>query len=97
MQPLTVSYRLYIRTNSNTVYTPKLKHQIKLLGVALLLGLSIASFTYLTTVNNGAQQNPHDIYVEDIDDQEQELLPDVRIIKMLMNKTIDFVTQTPRL
>ena len=62
----------------------------------MLLGLSIASFTYLNTVNNDARENPHDIYVEDIEDQEKELLPDVRIIKMLMNKTIDFVTQTPR-
>ncbi len=62
----------------------------------MLLGLSIASFTYLNTVNSDARENPHDIYVEDIEDQEKELLPDVRIIKMLMNKTIDFVTQTPR-
>ena len=61
-----------------------------------MLGLSIASFTYLTSINQSLNAAPDDIYVEDRDEEKGELLPDVQLIKMLMNKTIDFVTQTPR-
>ena len=61
-----------------------------------MLGLSIASFTYLTSINHSVNTAPEDIYVEEIDEERGELLPDVQLIKMLMNKTIDFVTQTPR-
>ena len=61
-----------------------------------MLGLSIASFTYLNSVNKEMRTNPHDIYVEDMENESSELMPDMRLIKMLMNKTIDFVTRTPQ-
>ena len=62
-----------------------------------MLGLSIASFTYLNSVNKEMRTNSHDIYVEDMENENSELMPDMRLIKMLMNKTIDFVTRTPQL
>lgn len=34
------------------------------------------------------------IYVEDVEEEPGELLPDMQIIKMLMNKTLDFVIRT---
>jgi len=34
------------------------------------------------------------IFVEDIDEEPGELLPDMQIIKMLMNKTLEFVIQS---
>ena len=34
------------------------------------------------------------IYVEEVEEEPGELLPDMRIIKMLMNKTLEFVIQT---
>ncbi len=40
------------------------------------------------------RMNKPDIYVEEVEEQPGELLPDMRIIKMLMNKTLEFVIQS---
>ena len=38
--------------------------------------------------------NP-DVFVEEIEEeQDKEILPDMRLIKLLMNKTLDFVTSS---
>ncbi len=71
--------------------TLKRKYQIKAFGLAILFGLSIASFAYLNSVSNAMRMNKPDIYVEEVEEQPGELLPDMRIIKMLMNKTLEFV------
>ena len=74
--------------------TPKRKYQIRAFGLAILFGLSVASFAYLNNVSDQMRIDEPNIYVEEIEEEPSELLPDMQIIKMLMNKTIDFVIRT---
>jgi len=74
--------------------TLKRKYQIKSFGLAILFGLSIASFAYLNNVGDTMRAEQPIIFVEDIDEEPGELLPDMQIIKMLMNKTLEFVIQS---
>ena len=62
--------------------------------MSILLGLSIASFAYLNTLDGKFPASSQEIMVEEIDEEKSELLPDVQLIKMLMNKTLEFVTKT---
>ena len=73
--------------------TPKRKYQFRVFGLSILLGVSIASFAYLNTIGDMYPAQEKTIYVEDIDEDSRELLPDVQLIKMLMNKTLEFVTK----
>ena len=73
--------------------TPKKKYQLRVFGLSLLLGLSIASFAYLNSVGDMYPAQEKSILVEEIEEESKELLPDVQLIKMLMNKTLEFVTQ----
>ncbi len=57
------------------------------------MGLSIASFAYLSSLEDIYPTQEKTIYVEDIEEESKELLPDVQLIKMLMNKTLEFVTR----
>ena len=74
--------------------TSKRKYQIKAFGLAILFGLSIASFAYLNNVSDTMRVEQPSVYVEDVEESPDELLPDMQIIKMLMNKTLDFVIRT---
>ncbi|RLD22763.1 MAG: hypothetical protein DRI69_00025 [Bacteroidetes bacterium] len=74
--------------------TPKRKYQIKAFGLAIMFGLSIASFAYLNSVSDTMRVEQPNIYVEDVEEEPGELLPDMQIIKLLMNKTLDFVIRT---
>ena len=60
--------------------------------MSILLGLSIASFAYLNTLEGTVPTQ--DILVEEYEEEKSELLPDVQLIKMLMNKTLEFVTKS---
>lgn len=62
---------------------------MRVFGMSILLALSIASFAYLKSLDAPTQEPT--IFVEEIEEND-ELLPDVQIIKMLMNKTLEFVT-----
>jgi hypothetical protein len=79
--------------------TPKKKYQLRVFGLSILLGLSIASFAYLSSLGDIYPVTEKTIYVEDIEEDSKELLPDVQLIKMLMDKTLEFVTrvQSPSL
>lgn len=73
--------------------TRKQRHQYKVLGLSLLLGLSIFSFIYINNVELGMDQHvPENIFVEELEPNEEEILPDVELIKLLMHKAIEFVT-----
>ncbi len=74
--------------------TPKKKYQIRAFGLAILFGLSIASFAYLNNVGDQMRVDQPNIYVEEIEEEPGELLPDMKIIKTLMNKTLEFVIQS---
>ncbi len=74
--------------------TSKSKYQLKVFGISILLGLSIASFAYLNTLEDTLPADAQDILVEELEGEKDELLPDVQLIKMLMNKTLEFVTKT---
>ena len=75
--------------------TQKKKYQLRVFGISLLLGLSIASFSYLNTLNSQMRMSNPDVFVEEIEEeQDKEILPDMRLIKLLMNKTLDFVTSS---
>jgi hypothetical protein len=76
------------------VFTPKRKYQFRAFGLAILFGLSVASFAYLNNVGDQMRIDEPMIYVEEIEEEPSELLPDMQIIKMLMNKTLDFVIRT---
>ncbi len=73
--------------------TPKKKYQLRVFGLSILMGLSIASFAYLSSLEDIYPAQEKTIYVEDIEEESKELLPDVQLIKMLMNKTLEFVTR----
>ena len=72
--------------------TPKRKYQLKVLGVSLLLMLSVASFTYMNSIDNliGPEDDP--VLVEERQEKNGEILPDVQLIKALMQRTFDFIS-----
>lgn len=70
----------------------KRKNRFRLIGLALLLAVSLASYTYMHCVDKAmkAQQDP--VLVEELEEKKSEILPDVQLIKALMQRTMDFMS-----
>ena len=73
------------------------KYRLKVLGLSLMLCLSIASFAYINSVDDPLQLGEDSIFVEELEEKKGEILPDVQLIKLLMHRTLEFMTSTPRM
>ncbi len=72
----------------------KSTRNIRLVTLCGILLLSIASYVFLLYVESGNQMNP-DAMAEEV--RYQDALPDVQLLKKLMNKTLEFMLNTPGL
>lgn len=72
-------------------------YRLRVIGLTMVLCLSIASFTYLNIVDDNFQPPQEEQFVEEVDNRESKVLPDVQLIKMLMHKTLEFMTYTRQL
>ena len=72
--------------------TPKRKYQLRIIGLSLVVALSFASFAYLNSIEDTRLIQSQEVLSEELEEQRDDLLPDVHLIKMLMQKTLEFVT-----
>ncbi|MDX1478327.1 MAG: hypothetical protein R3301_11520 [Saprospiraceae bacterium] len=61
------------------------------MGIVFVLALSLASYVYLDSVEPRFDgEDP--VLVEELKEDRGELLPDVQLIKALMQRTLDFMS-----
>lgn len=72
-----------IRIKSNT---------IRLSGIIALFCLSLACFTYVNSIEFQGNKVPDNIYVEELESPDPEVLPDVELIKRLVRKAFEFMS-----
>ena len=65
---------------------------IRLSGVIALFCLSLACFTYLNSIEFQSKKMPDNIYVEELESTDPEVLPDVELIKRLVRKAFEFMS-----
>ena len=65
---------------------------IRLSGIIALFCLSLACFTYINTIESKVIQVPENIYVEELEPTDPEVLPDVELIKRLVRKAFEFMS-----
>ncbi len=70
------------------------KNTIRLSGIIALLCLSLACFTYINSIEFQGKSVPDNIYVEEMESTDPEVLPDVELIKRLVRKAFEFMTLT---
>jgi hypothetical protein len=68
------------------------KNTVRLSGIIALFCLSLACFTYINSIEFQSKKMPDNIYVEDLDTQNPEVLPDVELIKRLVRKAFEFMS-----
>ena len=73
--------------------SPKKKYQLRIIILSLVVALSFASFAYLNSLDSNATTDNAEMLSEELDEKKNELLPDVHLMKMLMQKTLEFVTK----
>jgi hypothetical protein len=59
-----------------------------------LVCLSLACFTYINTIRIESQKPQPTIYVEEINPNDETILPDVDLIKRLVRKAFEFMSNT---
>ncbi len=70
------------------------KNTVKLSGLIALFCLSLACFTYINSIKFTGSKVPESIYVEELDQVDPEVLPDVELIKKLVRKAFEFMSMT---
>jgi len=70
------------------------KNTVQLSGIIALFCLSLACFTYLNSVEVSDSKSPSSIYVEEMEEVNPEVLPDVELIKRLVRKAFEFMSMT---
>ena len=65
---------------------------IRLSGIIALFCLSLACFTYINTIDARVNKVPENIYVEEMETPDPEVLPDVELIKHLVRKAFEFMS-----
>ena len=70
------------------------KNTVKLSGIIALFCLSLACFTYLNSIKFADSKTPTTIYVEEMEEVNPEVLPDVELIKRLVRKAFEFMSMT---
>lgn len=56
--------------------------------------LSLACFTYINSIEFQSNKVPDNIYVEELETTDPEVLPDVELIKRLVRKAFEFMSLT---
>lgn len=75
-----------LRIKSNTV---------KKAGIVALFCLSLACFTYLNSLDfPGNNKLPENTYVEEIAPESPDVLPDVELIKRIVRKAFEFMSNS---
>jgi len=69
------------------------KNTVRLSGFIALFCLSLACFTYINSIRLETQKPQETIYVEEIT-PEDNVLPDVDLIKRLVRKAFEFMSMT---
>ena len=67
---------------------------IRLSGLVALFCLSLACFTYINSIEFQSKAVPDNIYVEELEPVDPEVLPDVELIKRLVRKAFEFMSWT---
>jgi len=71
------------------------KNTVKISGVIALFCLSLACFTYINSLQFPGQNTvPENTYVEELEPESPEVLPDVELIKRLVRKAFEFMSNT---
>jgi hypothetical protein len=70
------------------------KNTVRLSGIIALFCLSLACFTYINSIEFNGKTVPDNIYVEDLETADPEILPDVELVKRLVRKAFEFMTLT---
>lgn len=65
---------------------------IRLSGLVALFCLSLACFTYINSIEFQSKKVPDNIYVEELEPADPEVLPDVELIKRLVRKAFEFMS-----
>lgn len=74
----------------------KLKgNTVKMSAFVALFCLSLACFTYINSIDISTDATiPPTSYVEEIEPQNPEILPDVELVRRLVRKAFEFMTKT---
>ena len=67
------------------------KNTVRLSGIIAIFCLSLASFTYINSIEFTPKQMQENIYVEELG-SDPEVLPDVELIKRLVRKAFEFMS-----
>ena len=70
------------------------KNTVRLSGIIALFCLSLACFTYINSIDFKSNQVPENIYVEDLESTDPEILPDVELVKRIVRKAFEFMSIT---
>lgn len=70
------------------------KNTLRLAGITALLCLSLACFAYINSIAIEKPAIPETIYVEELDAEDTEVLPDVELIKRIVKKAFEFMSMT---
>lgn len=70
-------------------------NKLKMSAFIALFCLSLACFAYVNSIDISVDQSvPPSSYVEEIEPQTPETLPDVEFVKRLVRKAFEFMTKT---
>ena len=72
--------------------TPRHTYRLRAAGIVLVLALSAASYIFLASVDRTTSMDDDPVLVEELREEKGELLPDVQLIKALMQRTLDFMS-----
>ena len=70
------------------------RNTIRFSGIIALFCLSLACFTYVNSIEFQSKAIPENIYVEELESADPEVLPDVELIKRLVRKAFEFMSMT---
>lgn len=67
---------------------------MRLSGFIALFCLSLACFTYINSIDFKQKATPENIYVEEITPSDPSVLPDVDLIKRIVRKAFEFMSNS---
>ncbi len=70
------------------------KNTVRLSGIIALFCLSLACFTYINSIRFDHTKVPETIYVEEISPEDNDVMPDVELIKRIVRKAFEFMSMT---
>jgi hypothetical protein len=70
------------------------KNTIRSSGIIALFCVSLACFAYINSIEFNQAPNPDNIYVEEMNQEDPQILPDVDLIKRLVRKAFEFMSKT---